>query len=365
LHLRELQSLVRRLGGSWCRPGEAASPDLLILGADALCAADDALLLQAREVIRETELWEQLGLLDAEPVARRWYTPALIADVLGISLAQVRRWHKLGLIQAARQVHRLPLFTFEEIAVCRTLRELLATGVAEAELRRRLAQLAERLPGIERPLAQLQLIVDGRNWLVRQKGSWIEPSGQRVFPFEEGQEDPESSEPAPSIVAWPSPPSAQALAEQAEAYDAEGNTAAAIDLYRAALAAGGPQAEWNTQLADALYRSGDLAAARERYFVALELDSELLAARLSLGCVLVDMQQAELAEATFRGVLAIFAEHPDAHYHLGRLLDAQGRRVEATSHWQRFAELAPESPWLDLARQRLAVTATENDERSD
>ena len=38
---------------------------------------------------------------------------------------------------------------------------------------------------------------------------------------------------------------------------------------------------------------------------------------------------------------------------IGRVLDELGRREEAGSHWHAFLELAPDSPWATIARQRL------------
>ena len=41
-------------------------------------------------------------------------------------------------------------------------------------------------------------------------------------------------------------------------------------------------------LAETLYRAGDLAAARERYYTVIELDEDHLEARTSLACVLAE-----------------------------------------------------------------------------
>jgi hypothetical protein len=37
------------------------------------------------------------------------------------------------------------------------------------------------------------------------------------------------------------------------------------------------------------------------------------------------------------------------------VLDDLGRAPEAALHWQRFLELAPDSPWADEAHDRLPV----------
>jgi tetratricopeptide (TPR) repeat protein len=124
-------------------------------------------------------------------------------------------------------------------------------------------------------------------------------------------------------------------------------------MYRVALVAAGPRAEVCFRLAELLYLSGDVAAARERYSMAIELDEDYVEARANLGCVLAETGKAELAVAAFQGALRSHPDYPDVHYHLARILDDLGRDAEATVHWQRFLELTPDSPWAEEARLRL------------
>ena len=71
--------------------------------------------------------------------------------------------------------------------------------------------------------------------------------------------------------------------------DEAGDLRSAAEMYRAALAAGGPQPELCFQLAEVLYRADELSAARERYFMAIELDEDYVEARVNLGCVLLEL----------------------------------------------------------------------------
>jgi tetratricopeptide (TPR) repeat protein len=143
------------------------------------------------------------------------------------------------------------------------------------------------------------------------------------------------------------------LASLAADLDDAGELAAAAEMYRAALAAGGPQPELCFQLGDVLYRAGELPAARERYFMALELDEDYIEARVNLGCVLRELGDLELAASAFAGAIHAHEPYADAHFHLARILDTLGREEEAAYHWQRFQELAPDSPWADEALARL------------
>ena len=101
----------------------------------------------------------------------------------------------------------------------------------------------------------------------------------------------------------------------------DGQLAAAAEMYRAAMAAAGPKAEICFQVAELLYRLGDLGGARERYYMAIELDEDYVEARANLGCVLAETGQRELAVAAFEGALRYHPDYADVHYHLARTLD--------------------------------------------
>jgi tetratricopeptide (TPR) repeat protein len=316
------------------------------------------------EVLSETQLWQRLGLIETDRDIQRLYTPAMLAELLGIPVAIVRRWHRRGLIKPAREVHRLPYFDFQEVAAARRLAELLAAGVSPGAIERKLENLRGLLPGIERPLAQLSVIIEGKQILLRQGDGLIEPGGQLRFDFD-------STEPARSTKASdvePLLPLARAaddgdverlaqspidlVALAAELEDA-GQLTQAAETYRAAMAAGGPTAELCFQLAELLYRLGDTAGARERYYMAIELDEDYVEARANLGCILAETDQLDLAIAALEGAIAYHADYPDAHYHLAKALDRLGRPDDARRHWHAFLRLAPDSPWAEQARTRV------------
>ncbi|MGD9645820.1 MAG: tetratricopeptide repeat protein [Pirellulales bacterium] len=365
--------------------------DLVVLGEESwpleaawTDALDNELLTRAERgqvaVINETELWRRLGLVDGEQQIRRLYTPAMLAELLGVSIAVVRRWHRRGLIQPARQVRRLPYFDFEEVANARRLAALLSAGISPQALERKLAQLRRWLPGVERPLAQLSVIVEGQQLLLRQGEGLLEPGGQLRFDWEgpprlsgetprtEGRDEPLTAGirrpptlgkafPVPDFSSFEPAGRAGHAAEDllAAAGDLEdtGELEDALALYRAALAAGGPHPETCFRLAELLYRLGDLSAARERYYMAIELDEDYVEARANLGCVLAELGEPELAVAAFEGALTHHPDYPDAHYHLARLLDELGMSPAAVPHWEAFLAQAPDSPWAEAARQRL------------
>ncbi len=366
---RSAGQVVRDHGGQTVELSDARL-NLVVVGADELPISDDSPSLDARlqelagdgrvEIITETQFWQRLGLIEEESLEGRLYTPAMLAELLGVPLRIIRRWARRGLIVPAREVHRLPYFEFQEVATARNLAQLLAAGASPDAIERKLAGLSRILPNVERPIAQLSIIVQGRQLLLRRGEGLIEPGGQLLFDFEalEQASRGEDSIPlalpigeyqtAPQDLATP-----EEMVELALKYEDEGRLEEAVEAYRTALAAGGPSAGTCFQLAELLYRAGDTTAARERYYNVLELDDLYVEARHNLGCLLAELGQLELAAAAFEGALSIHGDYPDAHYHLARTLDDLFRLEEAEIHWRTFIELAADSPWADEARDRL------------
>jgi tetratricopeptide (TPR) repeat protein len=298
------------------------------------------------EIITETQLWQRLGLVEHEHEIHRLYTPAMLAELLGVSVAVIRRWRRRGLIHPVREVRRLPYFDFQEVAAARRLAELLAAGVSPAAIEKKLNSLARYLPGVSRPLAQLSVIIQGKQILLRQGDGLIEPGGQMRFDFEAWESEVQPERQIPSTP--------EQMCSLAADLEEDGQLSAAAEMYRAAMAAGGPKAEICFLVAELLYRQGDLSAARERYYMAIELDEDYVEARANLGCVLAETGQRELAAAAFEGALRFHPDYADVHYHLARTLDESGQPDSAVEHWERFLALAPDSPWADEAAHRLA-----------
>lgn len=363
---RDLQSLLKKLGATYVDDWERGV-DVVIVGEYDLPPVDLAERVERvaaateREVrvLSETDFRREL-VDESNSVAQRLYTPAMLADLLGVSVAVVRRWHRRGLIHAVREVRRLPYFDFQEVATARQLAGMLAAGASPQTIERQLSALRRLLPGVDRPLAQLSVIVAGRELLLRQGDGLLEPGGQYRFDFDAQDDQDAAAQPIVSLPrAEPSfaskNASARELVETAVQCEENGHLSEAADWYRAALAAEGPNAEFCFQLADVLYRLGDVGAARERYLMAIEIDEDYVEARANVGCILAEEGRFDLAVAAFEGALRYHGDYPDVHYHLARVLDDAGRRTEAETHWRAFLELVPESPWAESARKRLGI----------
>ena len=373
MNRKEARELVKRHGGVM-----AEKPDrtvqIIVLGADANPLEEPAILLEdwaienkkmgQLDVIDETQFWQSLGLFDTALDVDQLYTPAMLAGLLGVPLATIRRWHRRGLITPTRQVKKLPYFDFQEVASARRIAQLIASGATPSAIETKLSRLAQLYPNLNRPLTQLSVIVEGRNVLLRQGEGLIEPNGQRRIDFDSLSADQDENESAKLI-------SLDQVAEEREleelntpsefikmaiAHEDADDPQSATEVYRAMSLAFGPSPDVSFRIAELLYQLNDLSGARERYYMAVELDETFVEARASLGCVLVELGEKQLALSAFQGALEHHADYPDVHFHLARLLDEMDLEPQATFHWQTFLDLAPKSPWADEARIRLGYT---------
>lgn len=305
-------------------------------------------------------------------MVRGLYTVPVMAAVLGVPVAAVRHWRRGGLLESSRQAGALEWFDFQQLVVGRRLARLLAGGLSLREIDAKLASLA---PGgaAEAARAGGRIVTDGRRLSIRRENRLVGAGGQLQFGFYAeslaGDDDPTIMPLAQAALARSAPTpgstvdialedvdestSIAELLDLAADLEAAGEFAEAAEALRAVLQAGRPTAQVVFMLAELLYRAGDLTAARERYYAAVELDADHLEARASLGCVLAELEEHELAIAALEGVLRQRPDYADAHWHLATVLEHVGRAGDAARHLRTFLALAPASPWAKLARQRL------------
>ena len=382
LNRREARKFVREQGGVMV-DSPSAQANLIVIGADELPSSDYEKLLDDSvikaaglgllQIISETEFWQRIGIDHEESGSNgtQYYTPAMLAELLELPITTIRRWQRRGLIRPARQVNKLPYFDFQEVASARRIAKLIQLGDSPKTIESKLLKLAELTPELQRPLSQLSIIVEGRDVLLRRGEGLVEPGGQKRIDFDAIESPAQHDEEArdvldiaaahgdekeeisiESIYSFSRPQQYVALADQ---FEDAGELDSAVQVYRAMLLAFGPSPESSFRIAELLYLLGDIPAARERYFLAVELDETYVEARASLGCVLAELGQPEMAVSAFRGALDFHADYPDVHFHLGRVLDDLGNSQDAEEHWRKFIELSPKSPWAEEARERLNI----------
>jgi tetratricopeptide (TPR) repeat protein len=295
--------------------------------------------------------------LDSTGTTSQLYTPAMMAEMLEVSVRAIRLWQRSGLIQPITVVMKIPYFDYSVLSTAKTFSQWIRQGLTPQSIVRQVTALCELSGASASSSSELPITLQGKRLVLTQGALLLEASGQLQLGFDEADEEnfgPVTLKfnPLP-VVESHSFETLRGMLEAAISAEETEDLDAAIGWYRTALAAFGPNADVCFQLAEVLYRSADLAGARERYYCAIELDPELVEARANLGCVLAECSQHELAIAAFEGALKQYADYADVHFHLARVLEEMDQIDDARVHWQRFVELAPASPWADEAIQHL------------
>ncbi len=321
----------------------------------------------AVRIVSESDWLRLMGLDGRRQEVHSLYTPAMLCQSLNVPIGTIRRWERLGLIRAVRKVYRLPYFDFSEAAGVRRLSDLLADGVPPHQLESSLIKLRSMLPGLDRPLTQLNLLAQDARLLVRDSHGLVEPTtGQRCFDFvppaphgdvisidpSQLEAPPERSNRKPAFFTDQQRSAEQWFEEGCRLLDAQESTAA-IEAFRAALMSRPASPEINFHLAEALFRDGNQAGALERYYAAVEADHDYLEAWTQIGCLHAAQTELQSALDAFSIALSVHADYPDAHWHIAAVLVQLGRPEDAVAHWRKYLEYDRRGPWADQARQRL------------
>ena len=370
---------VVRLAGGKVASRLTADVDLVVVGDESILKQDwnlwnDQLDADTREafekgiitIISETLFWEKYGLeKDAddsktpEP-SQTLYTPSMLVKLTGLPMPILRKLQRKGLIAPVRQVFRLCYFGKEVILPLKVMQNMLEAGFSIPSAIKHLQKIGQH----QRDMQAVR--IEGKSLIFASEKGSVDQNGQRLFAFTENDEPVQMPDLVDSLTILDSifspetnPNDPVLFCEAACELEAIGNFQGAADLYRAALAAGGANPLINFQLAEVLYRQGNLSAACERYYSTIELDENFVEARANLGCVLVELGRDDLALAAFRGALKLHPDYAEVRLHLGMLLKRQGRLDDAEVQFQLFKELMPE--WMeDIPHRGIAATNTSN-----
>ena len=276
------------------------------------------------------------------------YTTREVADVLGLPTSRILSWTRRGLLTPERGAGGAYLYSFQDIVLLRTARELLDANVPTRRVREALEALRKQLP-VGRPLSAVRVSAVGDRVLVREDDSVWEPdSGQLQMDFSVAE-----------VAAQAEPIARRALAStDAATMSADDWYDSALDLeavaldqaataYRHALSLDSHHAEAHLNLGRLLHESGELVEARAHYVAAVESDPESPRALYNLGVVLEDMEDPKAAITAYEAALALDDGLATAHFNLSRLLEAGGRDADALQHlvaYKRLVEVRYSGP---------------------
>jgi tetratricopeptide (TPR) repeat protein len=357
---KEAAEVVRQAGGKIANR-LAADVDLIVIGDENVHnqdwnlwndQLDDATRTSFEKgtltILSETQFWEKYGDQTTES-PHTIFTPSMLAKLTGVPMPILRRLQRERLIAPVRQVFRLCYFGREVILPLKIMQNMIAAGLSIPAAIDRLRKIGRYKP---ENLATVR--IEGKDLIFVSESGCVDENGQKRLPFTDEVDTVQMPAAVDPLAILDSVLESDAesndpvlLCEAACELESRGNLQGAADLFRAALASGGANPLINFHLAEILYRQGDLSAACERYFSAIELDENFVEARANVGCVLAELGRDDLALSAFRGALKLHPDYAEVRLYLGLLLKRQNRFDEAEEQFQLFKELMPECKEID------------------
>jgi tetratricopeptide (TPR) repeat protein len=272
----------------------------------------------------------------------RGYSARDVAEMLGLSVAQVRGYARSGLLHPERGPRGEYRFTFQDLVLLQAASRLVAARIPAHKVRRALRHLREQLPG-GRPLTGVRIAAVGDTIVVRDGSTlWNPDSGQVLFDFDVAD------------LATQVAPFARRVAEAARevedeldaedwyelAYDLEAvEPVQARDAYRRALELDPAHADARINLGRLLHEAGQPAAAEAHYRMALEAQPGDATAAFNLGVALEDLGRRDEAMSAYETALRSDPSYADAHYNLACLLERAGKATAALRHLKAYRKI--------------------------
>ena len=292
------------------------------------------------------------------PASVAQYSTAEVSDLVGLKPTQVRHYVRRDLLNPLRGARGEFRFSFQDVVMLRSAKELLDAKVPVRRTNRVLLELKARNAQESRPLSSLRVQAQGTRVVV-QEGSavWDAESGQGTLPFlglVDGADQPGSSTRVAALSGEnESGATISRLADHTLVTVQEVNDLSSDDWYNLALdleeaePEKAPQAyrralEINPENTDAQVNlgrlcqlKGNLKQARRHYKRALEISPDHQLANYNMGTIYDELDEFDTA----RDYYLRAADIPDAHYNLARLFEVRGDELAALRHMREYRRL--------------------------
>lgn len=267
------------------------------------------------------------------------YSTRDAAQLVGLRESTVRNCARAGLL-SDDAVGLPPRFSFQDLAVLRTVKELVSAGVSWRSIRSQLLALRRRAPS---GLSSLNLAARGRRVVVREGAvAWQADSGQMLLDFGDARAGGEVTA-LPIRREAPAPEPAVGLTadkwfERGAALEEE-EPDAAIEAYRHALHLRPDSTETLINLGRLHAERGAVEQAAEYFARAIELDPHDATAVYNLGVVAQDMGKDDEAVRLYEHALGLDPALAEAHYNLATIFDRTGDPRAAIRHIHEYRKL--------------------------
>jgi tetratricopeptide (TPR) repeat protein len=279
-------------------------------------------------VVSERRFLEWIGKAAPDEL-RRTYSADQITMLSKLPISRVRELVQLGLLNP-----REGLFGFRDLASARQISKLFAQGIALSEIIRSVQAVREWLP--EADLSNLRLHPTTRHAIeIEQPEGRTDRRGQFVLPV------------------YPPEQNADALFDQAQAAEENGNHAEAERLYRVLMKCDPSDAAAPFNLGNMLRADGRKVEAEAALRAATRADPLFAEAWYNLSDLLDEQGRSEAAIDCLRTALRAAPDYVDAIFNLAFLLQRNSQHTEAAECWRRYLAIDSQSEWAARARRSL------------
>lgn len=232
-------------------------------------------------------------------------------------------------------------FSFRDIVILRTAKELLTANVGSRKVKKALGNLRKQLPaGL--PLTSVRIVAEGDTVVVRDGSTVWEPTSEQVqinFPVAEL-----ATKIAPlatkKIRTMESAENPDADEWYDLGYDLESvNAGQAVEAYRNALRLNPSHTDAHVNLGRLLHEMGKSEDAEAHYRQVLETSPDHPTAAYNLGLVLEDLGRPNDATTAYKLAIESDPGFADAYYNIARLYEQAGKRAAALRHMATFKRL--------------------------
>ena len=274
------------------------------------------------------------------------FTRADVLRILNISERQLGKWEKMQFVPSLSAGSK-DFYDFRDLISVRTAKQLIEKGVSADRLRRSLVALQEKLSSINSPLNELRIVSNGKDVLVEDAGSQLEPlSGQFILNFK-------THELSDNVVSMPDR-NAGSLFEMALEYDANPDTRRrAAETYDRVIAIEPRHVDALVNRGMIAFEEADLESAIEFFRRAIAIEPGNLLAHFNLGSILDDLGLLSEARQHLRMATRLDPNYADAHYNLAIVCEKMNAESEAKLHWSAYLRLESGGAHAEYARARL------------
>ena len=263
------------------------------------------------------------------------YTAKEVAELVELPRETIWELTRAGILEPDR-TSAFYQYSFQDLLILRTAKELIQDGVRKSRLNRALTSLKQRLP-TSRPLSSIRISKDGGHIVVREENAVVNAeSGQLHLNFDLGanpavvsqlakRDDIEGGDEALTADDWFD------LGVDLEAVSPDD----APSAYRRAIELEPEHAEAHVNLGRILQERDELELAENHYRKALEVESDNVLAAFNLGTLLDDLHREDEAIEAY----LIASEFADAHYNLARLYELRSEHALAVKHLKQYRTL--------------------------